>query len=102
MAQQTTQEKNRIYDLCNDIIREEVKNFYYKTFTDVPLSYNNAKTNLNEKICFSPNCKCTHSRVIKYKRIKINYQSICIVVNVEPPKLYVFCRACASFLCKNI
>ena len=92
----TTQENNRLYDLCNDSVKNEVKKFYDKTFKDNLIAYNNAKANLSETTCFAPNCKCIRRRVTKYKRVKQNNESFLETVEVEPPKLYVFCHACAS------
>ena len=93
------QEENRRNKLQDYNIINEVKEFYNRTFKDNQEAYNDAKANLNEKKCFSPNCNCIRSRVTKYKRVKKNNESIRTVVNVEPPKLYVFCHACASVLC---
>ena len=96
---QITAETNRMIELCKDSVRKEVKEFYDKTFKDNLVAYHCAKANLNEKICYAPNCKCIRTPIFKNKRVKQNNESFVIRVKVHPPKLYVFCHSCASVLC---
>jgi len=99
LIKMTEQEENRRNKLQDYNIINEVKEFYNRTFKDNKKSYNDAKANLNEKKCFSPNCNCIRTPVFKNKRVKQNNESFVLRVKVHPPKLYVFCHACASVLC---
>ena len=99
--QDQVKHQNRRKDLQNDDTREKLKNFYNTEFKNNPEAFNDAKSNFDEKLCFSPDCKCIRTPICQMvRKIKNNIKIRC-KEEVEPKKLYVFCSACAAILCNK-